>query len=330
MTLVFNHYPVGGGEFTLALALADVASDDGGKIFPSVPTLARKTRQGERTVQYQLRKMEADGWLQLVKMEEAGRYRAREYRINPEWVHRPESTGDFRLKPDMGAKVAPGAEIAPLSNVEGCKDCTHEVPKGVQSAAASGATDDIEGCKAFAPRTIKEPSKNHQGERARARATPLPGFEKPRLRPGRICPPEFEVTADMLAWARRKRPDVDVAGETEKFRDHEFARVKSNWPAAWRNWIRGAIPRAGTAQTQAPAAAVDRRCVHVNQRNERCECDHPHTHQWKGSWWCHTHSPQAREAAEEFNRQVREMGRSELAVSVPPMPQSANVDPGPL
>ena len=45
MTAVFERYPVGGGEMLLALALADHASDDGTRVYPSVKALAEKTRQ---------------------------------------------------------------------------------------------------------------------------------------------------------------------------------------------------------------------------------------------------------------------------------------------
>ena len=58
MSMVFEHYPEGGGEMLLALALADFSDDDGGKVFPSITSLAKKTRQSERSVQYQLRRME--------------------------------------------------------------------------------------------------------------------------------------------------------------------------------------------------------------------------------------------------------------------------------
>ncbi len=83
---IFKRYPRGGSEMLLALALADHADDDGTHIFPSVKHLAAKTRQSERSVQYQLRKMEASGWLQLVNHVQGGKGHAREYRINPDWV----------------------------------------------------------------------------------------------------------------------------------------------------------------------------------------------------------------------------------------------------
>lgn len=86
MTLVFDRYPEGGGEMILALSLADHASDDGKNIFPSVLRLAKKTRQSERTVQRQLRKMEMSGWLIKIKNGGGGRGKTAEYHISREWI----------------------------------------------------------------------------------------------------------------------------------------------------------------------------------------------------------------------------------------------------
>lgn len=153
MTAVFDRYPNGGGEMLLALSLADHASDDGSHIFPSVKTLAEKTRQSERSVQYQLRSMEQSGWLVLVSGEFGGRGKAREYRINPGWIK--------------------GEEIAPLD-----KGCNQEQER-VQPEAVKGATGDIKGATAIAPEpsvTISEPSvtKNTRGKAAQSAELVLP------------------------------------------------------------------------------------------------------------------------------------------------------------
>ncbi len=147
MTAVFERYPNGGGEMLLALALADHASDDGSRIYPSVKALSEKPRQSERTVQYQLRRMEEMGWLIVVGHGNGGRSMAREYRISLEWIK--------------------GADIAPMQ-----KGAIHDI---------KGATDDTKGCnprqervQPVAPannhhRTIIEPS-----EKKSAYAPPLP------------------------------------------------------------------------------------------------------------------------------------------------------------
>ncbi len=86
MTMVFDRYPEGGSEMLLALALADHARDDGSRIWPSVGELARKTRQSTRTIQRQLQKMVASGWLEPVSAATGRRGSTNEYRVSPSWV----------------------------------------------------------------------------------------------------------------------------------------------------------------------------------------------------------------------------------------------------
>ena len=161
MGMVFDRYPAGGGEMILALKLADHAHDDGTHIFPGIASLAEKTRQSERAVQYQLRSMEKSGWLILVGQAKGGRGKAREYRINPDWIN--------------GAEIAPiaggvkGEEIAPIHNDakganESAEGCNPEQER-VQNGALKGAT-------AIAPEssvTVKEPSGNRQPARRASR-----------------------------------------------------------------------------------------------------------------------------------------------------------------
>lgn len=184
MGIVFDRYPVGGGEMILALKLADHAHDDGSHIFPGVSSLAQKTRQSERSVQYQLRRMEQSGWLIAVDHGKGGRGRTREYRINPDWINGAE------LAPipgeEKGADSAPfsnqekdadfapiydetkGADFAPIrADVKGANDDTKGAIHDVK-----GATDDRKGATAIAPESsvnVIEPSKNRQPARRASR-----------------------------------------------------------------------------------------------------------------------------------------------------------------
>ena len=131
--MVFDRYPNGGGEMLLALALADHAHDDGTHIFPSIARLAEKTRQSERSVQYQLRRMEQSGWLVLVNAGIGGRRsgfgeggRTRQYRINPEWM--------------KGADIAPFAKGAKKAS-EGCKTTQERVQNSVEKGATAIAPE---------------------------------------------------------------------------------------------------------------------------------------------------------------------------------------------
>ena len=66
MNAVVQSAPVHGGEYLLLLCMARYAADDGTRVFPSVGTLAKDSRQNERTVQKQLRSLEAKGLIQRV------------------------------------------------------------------------------------------------------------------------------------------------------------------------------------------------------------------------------------------------------------------------
>lgn len=163
MTMVFDRYPVGGAERLLALAIADHAHDDGTHIFPAIDTLAHKTMQSRSTVQRQIAKMLASGW--LVRMgNRTGRGYTNEYRIAPGWI-----AGEL-----LPSQVVP----PPVTDAEGSypqagqSDTLSPDKKGVIQNE-KGVTTDAKGVTAMTPES-SEPSKNH---------TPLPpdgganGFE---------------------------------------------------------------------------------------------------------------------------------------------------------
>lgn len=72
MSWVWDHSPVGGSELLVLLAIADCASDDGTKAWPSVATLARKCRVDGRTVQRIIRRLSEAGHL-VVEASAGGR-----------------------------------------------------------------------------------------------------------------------------------------------------------------------------------------------------------------------------------------------------------------
>lgn len=136
MTAVFKRYPHGGGEMLLALALADHAHEDGTHVFPKIKGLAEKTRQSERSVQYQLRRMEEAGWLIRVSHGNGGRSSATEYRISHAWLK--------------------GADFASLK-----KSATDD-EKGA-SEDGKGCNPAQKGCSRLHPQvTVMKPSMNHQ------------------------------------------------------------------------------------------------------------------------------------------------------------------------
>ena len=162
MTMVFDRYPAGGNERLLALALADHARDDGTRIWPSIDELSRKTLQSRSTVQRQVAKMVAGGWLERVN-EGTGRGNTNEYRISAAW---------------LAGEVLPAAKTAPSENAGAAKEvihtCDSSCSQGCQSdtlfhgrkgviSDAKGVTTDAKGVTAMTPessepsRTVKTP-----------------------------------------------------------------------------------------------------------------------------------------------------------------------------
>jgi hypothetical protein len=185
MTAVFERYPNGGGEMLLALALADHASDDGTRVFPSVKALSEKTRQSERTVQYQLRRMEEMGWLILVGAGNGGRSMSREYRISLDWI--------------KGAEIAPFQKGA-NGDIKGATDDT------------KGATTGIKGCNLAQERVQPvAPANNHQGIIKESsgegeRADAQDGFAPPPMT-GAIC---MVMKACGMQGVNPSHPDLQV------------------------------------------------------------------------------------------------------------------------
>jgi uncharacterized protein YdaU (DUF1376 family) len=71
-----------------------------------------------------------------------------------------------------------------------------------------------------------------------ASKTPPEGGVGARTRPSRKCPVDFAVTPEMQAWAVTNAPLVNARLATDAFRDHTFKSAISDWPGAWRNWLR--------------------------------------------------------------------------------------------
>lgn len=108
MGLIWDHFPLGGGERLTALCLADHAGHEGENIFPAVATVARKTMQSERTVQRHIAQMKASGWLVEVERATGVPGMATRYRIPIEAIPRDAKGGVTKLHPSDGCQIAQG------------------------------------------------------------------------------------------------------------------------------------------------------------------------------------------------------------------------------
>jgi hypothetical protein len=59
-------------------------------------------------------------------------------------------------------------------------------------------------------------------------------------RASKRCPESFAPGDEVRQWATVEAPRADFARELAKFKDHTFQRGHSDWPAAFRNWLRRA------------------------------------------------------------------------------------------
>lgn len=82
---------------------------------------------------------------------------------------------------------------------------------------------------------------NREGKSASA-ATGGSTSSGKRKSPATPAPPTFEVTGDLRLWAADHAPRINLERETENFLDWHRAngKTKTDWVAAWRNWMRKA------------------------------------------------------------------------------------------
>ena len=96
MTHVWDCGQYNGSKLLLLLALADFAHDDGGNVYPSVDTLAQKTRCDRRTVQRNLRQLEGEGAILLVRA--ATRHGPAEYQLGAAFCRPSEGQGRHLIR----------------------------------------------------------------------------------------------------------------------------------------------------------------------------------------------------------------------------------------
>lgn len=160
MSQVMLRYPAGGGERLVALALADNASSDGQRIFPSVGDLAHRAHLSRRAVQRHLTRMVASGWLVLVRATSGRPGDTNHYRISVEWLGGHECVPpavDVCREP-IGKKAKETGDI--LSSVQPVDKSASVPPRQMTKLVG---TDDT---------SVTQTIKNHQN--TNTPLTPLP------------------------------------------------------------------------------------------------------------------------------------------------------------
>jgi hypothetical protein len=92
---------------------------------------------------------------------------------------------------------------------------------------------------------ISSSSSSSSPEKKEEKDKPI-GLSKKKI--GTRIPDNFELTDEMIDYAKAKAPNVSVSIETEKFKNFWKAKsgaggVKLDWAATWRNWMLSAQER---------------------------------------------------------------------------------------
>jgi hypothetical protein len=174
---------------------------------------------------------------------------------------------DGKSAPGSGGSGGSGTQAAePLSGHGNLPSPDGKEPSGLPFDDGKPMASD--GSRAPAHRAIpngiasRDPNPNPEGQNLTA--------TQERRRGTRI-PDDFAVDADMVAWARKRVPQVDGRTETEKFMNHFRAKsgrdaTKLDWVLTWKNWMLNAAERAGRASPPPPPPGASPRPEFMERR----------------------------------------------------------------
>lgn len=111
---------------------------------------------------------------------------------------------------------------------------------GIYREKASGQNQVADGRNALKVKRYKvrhrrtpEDTAAHQGDTHSDSYTNTDKNKK-AAKAARRVPEDFLPDAE---YAKAQIPDIDADREIQKFRDWEFKRARSDWPAVWRTWV---------------------------------------------------------------------------------------------
>ena len=216
MNLVWNHYPRGGSEKLALLALADWCDDEGGSLYPSIATVARKIAVSESQARRILHGFIDEGLLEVVGNHGGGartqtrRYRLVIARLAPARVN---ASPRAAATPCTGAHHPSHACASPLAPVRPNPSVNRQEPSLPAPAKPGAATLQIflERCKA-------------EGAKPIAADDPVFAYaDKVGLSEQMIA----------LAWAAFKARFLAGSQKQKDWRAHFRNAVRANWFRLW-------------------------------------------------------------------------------------------------
>lgn len=235
-----------GSDLLLLLAIADFANDDG-VAYPSIKTLAAKTRLQIRNVQYRLRVLQKSQ--ELTILLNAGPHGTHIYKVHVGVQSlQGEKTIETTRCEDGGAIFAP-----PMQK---------HVEIGVQCSAYNPSLGDpLKEEKTPFVSTIVETSPPPamqtgdtadltEEEKTTTRDRPN---QPPKPKRATRCPTDYMPPPSLYQWATKAYPEIDVLLALEAMRDWEYKSPgRSDWDAALRTWIRNEVKYGAGPKTSPP------------------------------------------------------------------------------
>lgn len=239
-----------GTQKLLLHTLASFMNASGDSCYPSVERLAACSSMARETVIRQLKQLRKMGWIKVgLHGFSKQKWRRHEYSIGwPNGLVSARKGGDSE-SPRVGEGGDPQSPPKPskvviLSQEGGDPECGKVVTQDHPNTPVTSPEEEPGTAREGAPdATTDEERKKPTGSSSAAR--------------GQRLPDDWAPGTDLLAWARKRFPDVDAQAETEKFSDHWRAQPgargrKADWDATWRNWIRNSVERFGPRHSARP------------------------------------------------------------------------------
>ena len=215
MTKVWDGFHRGGSEKLVMLAMADWCNDEGGSLYPSILTIAKKTNISESQARRIVHKFIDEGYLSVIGNSTGGSSsQTRQYQSNLNKLNTPcmGATPSADATPSMGAR----SPLAPVRDTPSTHDTQYIIEPSIEPPDIKMKNQTLksylEECKTKSKKPIPEGSKVfYFSERAN-------------------IPMEFLT----LAWNDFKEKFIDDEVKKQKDWVLTFSNyVKNNWLEIW-------------------------------------------------------------------------------------------------
>lgn len=182
MSHVWEGFPGSGSELLMMLALADWSDEEGGRIYPSMVTLAKRCRISKSQAQRLIRGLEEKGYVKVIGNHHGGAPgTTRQYRLNVARI-RAESKlelGHIVAKPKVPGRQA-SQDPEQTGRMDAACDADHDFegendPSRMDATRRMGAEDGSHGCGLTGGMGATQSTKEHPSEEPSTSCPPIDG-----------------------------------------------------------------------------------------------------------------------------------------------------------